>query len=121
MEAVKQFLKDHQILPRISFKDGQEHTVVIMRARTESFKNDDDEQVEGVKFLVTEAGEPKTFFTASQDLLTKLADSKEGETYNIKMLARNVDGAVRAYYEVKKVDGEIPVIEEAEFKEREGL
>jgi len=114
MDAIKNFLKEHQILPRISFKDRKEHTVQIMKARAESFNNDKDELVQGVKFLVTEGGEPKTFFTASQDLLTQLAESKEGETYKIKMYSESVGGVIKSRFSVKKVGEteEIPVPEE---------
>jgi len=106
MQEIKDWLHSHQILPRISFKDRKEHTIEIAKARAESFNNDKDELVEGIKFLVKEDGEPKTFFTASQDLLLKLANSQEGEVYMVKMCAKNVGGIVKTYYEVKKVEGE---------------
>jgi len=113
MEAIKNFLKENQILPRISFKDKKEHTVEIAKARAESFKNDKNEEVNGIKFLVTESGEPKTFFTASQDLLTQLADCKEGETYKIKMYSESVGGVIKSRFSVQKVGlEEIPVVDD---------
>ena len=124
MEEIKSWLKDHKILPRISFKDRQAHIVEILKARAESFTNDKDEFVEGMKFLVNENGEFKTFFTASQDLLLKLADCQEKEVYKIKMCAKNTGGIIRTSYEVSKIEGEnevqidenanIPIIENEE-------
>jgi len=131
MEEIKQWLKSHQILPRISFKDRKEHTIEIIKARAESFNNDKDELVEGIKFLVKEDGEAKTFFTASQDLLLKLADCQEGEVFKVKMCAKNVGGVIKTYYEVKKVednqeveieptkDEDISVVEEGEPTQKE--
>jgi len=132
MEEIKQWLHSHQVLPRISFKDRKEHIVEMVKARAESFTNNEGELVDGIKFLVKESGEPKTFFTASQDLLMKLAESKEGEVYKIKMCARNVGGVVKTYYEVSKINEEgepivgageddIPVIEDQEEPTEEDL
>jgi len=114
MEAIKNFLKEHQMLPKISFKDKKEHTVEIVKAKEESFNNEKGELVEGVKFLVTEDGEPKTFFTASQDLLTQLAECKEGETYKIKMYSESVGGVIKSRFSVQKVGGleEIPIVDD---------
>jgi hypothetical protein len=109
MEEIKQWLHSHQVLPRISFKDRKEHIVEMVKARAESFTNNEGELVDGIKFLVKESGEPKTFFTASQDLLMKLAESKEGEVYKIKMCAKNVGGVVKTYYEVDKVSEDEPM------------
>ena len=106
MEEIKSWLKDHKILPRISFKDRQAHIVEILRARSESFTNDKDEFVEGMKFLVNENGELKTFFTASQNLLLKLADCQTKEIYKIQMCAKNTGGIIRTSYEVSKIEGE---------------
>ena len=124
MKEIRDWLHNHQVLPKISFKDRQEHEIEIVKARAESFTNDKNELVEGIKFLVKEDGEPKTFFTASSDLLLKLADSNEGERYKIKMITKNVGGKIKTGYDVKKIEGEneiqmeaddnIPVIEEAE-------
>jgi hypothetical protein len=123
MDSIKSWLKEHKILPRISFKDRQEHKVEIVKAKEESFHNAEDELVEGVKFLVKEGNEAKTFFTASQDLLLKLADCREGDVYKIKMVAKNVGGVIKTSYDVKQikegkeVEEDIPVIDEEPTQE----
>ena len=126
-EEIKNWLQSHNILPRISFKDRKEHIIEMVKAKSESFTNNDGELVEGIKFLVREDGEPKTFFTASQDLLLKLVECQEGEIYKVKMIARNVAGRIKTSYDVKKLDGDkevdvenpddIPVINEEENTE----
>lgn len=126
MKEIKDWLKSHQVLPRISFKDRQEHTIKIIQTKQESLNNDDGELVDGMKFKVWENEELKTFFTASRDLLMKLADCEENDVYKVKMCAKNVGGKVKSYYNVKKIEGEneiqvepadddIPVVEDREL------
>jgi hypothetical protein len=113
MQEIKNWLKDHQVLPRISFKDRHEHTIKMIQAKEESFTNNEGELVNGIKFKVYEDGEVKTFFTASQDLLLKLSECQEGDIYRVKMCAKNIGGVIKTYYEVKKMEGETEVDVEA--------
>lgn len=122
MQNSKQFLKDKQILPRISFKDGKPHAFKLVKDKVDSLKNDKGEVVEGVKYLVEEAGEPKTFFTSSIALITKLSEISEDTEVIVQMKSRKADnGQWQSYYEVqskskvgKDMGEEIPVIEEDE-------
>jgi len=121
MQASKQYQKDHKIMPFISFKDGKSHSVKLLNDKVDTLTGTDGKEVEGIKYLVEENGEKKTFFTSSNTLISKLADLGEGDEVSIRMKSvQGKDGKWRSSYEVSakgKVikdmeDGEIPIIEE---------
>lgn len=102
MDGAKEYMKQKGIYPRISFKDKQPHTVELVKDKVETINTSDGEQ-DGVKFLVKEGGEMKSFFTSSEALISKLSQYNQGDTVTIKMVGRNVDGQYRTSFEV---DGE---------------
>lgn len=123
MQSSKDFLKERGVMSRISFKDGKAHTVVLLKDKVETIKGQDGSDIEGVKYLVTEGKEPKSFFTSSVKLIQQLADVKENEEVTIVMKSKKGDTGYVSYYEVKKKeDGnpdedeidvdDIPVIED---------
>ncbi|MCR4307089.1 MAG: hypothetical protein NUV80_00855 [Candidatus Berkelbacteria bacterium] len=122
MQNSKQFLQTHNVMPRISFKDGQAHLLSMLNDKIDTIKGTDGEMVEGVKYLVQEENEKKTFFTSSISLIQKLADVKEGENVIVQMKSRKGEnGKWQSYYDVqykgkvgKDMGEEIPVIEENE-------
>ena len=118
MEKSKQFLKDHDILPRVSFEKGKPRTLQIIDDRPEEITDKDGKKVEGMKYKVTENGEPKTIFTSSIALISKLAEIDPGTMVEITQKGYKQDGEWRTTYEVVQKgedpvdDGEIPVIED---------
>lgn len=102
MDISKDYLKKKGITPKISFKDGKPHTVVLVKDKVETIKNQTGEDIEGIKYLVTEGGEPKFFFTSSIGLIQKLADIKEDEEVTIVMKSRKGETGYVSYYEVTK-------------------
>jgi len=112
MESAKDFLKDKNILSFISFKDKSPHTVELVKDKVDTIRNQQGEELQGVKFLVKENGENKSFFTTSISLLQKLADKSPGDVVTIEMKSRKGDdGQFRSYYEVSSPE-DIPVIQE---------
>ena len=108
-------------MPYISFKDGNPHTLKILNDKISTLKDKQGKEIEGVKYLVEENGEHKTFFTSSISLISKLADVEEGTEVIIQMRSRKTeDGSWQSYYEVAnkskvaKDMGEIPIIEDDE-------
>jgi hypothetical protein len=78
MEAPKEYLKKHENYERVNFKDGLEHVLELLNAKIDVYvDNKTNKENEGVKFLVKEGDELKTFFTSSIDLITKLSDIEE--------------------------------------------
>ena len=110
MEKSKQFLKDHGILPRISFEKGKPRTLKIIDEKTESFNDKDDKLVEGMKYKVTENGEPKTIFSSAVSLISKLAEIEPDSVVTITQKGYKQDGEWRTTYDVVSVidDGEMP-------------
>lgn len=101
MDAAKQYLKDNNIVPKISFKDKQAHTVELVKDKMETITDRDGKEIEGVSFLVTEDGEPKKIFTTSISLIQKLSECKKGDVVTIQMKSRKDDsGGYKSYYEV---------------------
>jgi len=109
MENSKSYLKDHSILERISFKDKKPHTVVLGKDKLDTIKDQQGKELEGVRFLVKEDGEAKSFFTTSISLIQKLANKEAGDTVVIQMKSRQGDdGQYRSYYEVGDgIDNEV--------------
>ena len=89
-------------MPFISFKDGQPHKLKILNAKEDTLKDENGQPIEGMKFLVEEDGERKTFFTSSISLISQLADIEEGAVATIKMGRRKTEKGWRSYFEVSK-------------------
>ena len=122
MDNSKQYLKNHQIHPRISFKDGQSHTLKLLKDKPVKITTQTGEIVDGVRYLVEENEDVKTFQTASETLIQRLAEIPENEVVTIQMKRRKTEKGYRSYFEVVKLsevfkepseisDDEIPVIE----------
>lgn len=120
MQVAKDFLKEHKIIPFISFKDGKSHTVKILNAKQDTIKATDGNMVEGIKCLVEEDGDQKSFFTSSVDLITKLSNREFNDVVTIEMKSRKgEDGKWKSYYEMKEPQpiqsvnpNDIPVVED---------
>ena len=84
MENSKQFLKEQNIRPKISFKEGPKRVVELMKDKTKTINTPQGDK-DGVEYLVKEQGEEKTFFTGSVSLIQKLAEYNEGNTVEIEM------------------------------------
>jgi len=111
MDNSKQFLKNQDILPRISFKDGKEHIVKLLNDKIDKIQDGTGKEIEGVKYLVEEDNENKSFFTSSIGLIAKLADLEENTMVGIKMIRKKTDAGYRSSFEVRLIDDNIPVIE----------
>ncbi len=134
MDASKKYIKEHDIIPTISFKDGKVHVVKIIQDRIKTISTDRGDK-EGVAYKVMEGNEVKRFFTSSDSLIVALSNVEEGETVQIQMKSRKTKDGFINYYEVEKVqqgvgqattipdredvvkpfpkdDGEIPIIED---------
>jgi len=116
MKAEQDFLKKNDILPKISFKDGKAHTVKLLDRKMETVKFDDGPK-EGITYKVEENGMEKAFFTSSVGLISKLAESKNGETYTIEMKKRKTDSGYKSYFVVSQEGKEVsePVVDEEEI------
>ena len=121
MQGSKEFLKTHEILPKISFKDGKAHTVKLIQDKVDKIKDADGTEVEGVKYKVVEAGEVKTIFTSSVGLIQKLSEYAENSEVVIQMKSKKgEDGKWKSYYDVRLVGedsdtpDDVPTIEDEE-------
>lgn len=94
-------MKDNGILPRISFNDGAPHTVKLVKDKVDKIPDGKGGTVDGMKFMVEEGGESKTFFTGSVGLISKLASVEEGTTVTIQMKKANN----KSYFVVTTADG----------------
>jgi hypothetical protein len=103
MQASKQFLKDNEILPRISFKDKETHTVTVLKDKLKTIQDMSGQQINGVEYLVKEENDHKTFFTTSNQLIQALSQCNQGDVMNIKMVNKNVAGKITTGYEIEKV------------------
>ena len=112
MNNSKQFLKDNNYLPRISFKDGRPHRVKILKDAIKCIKDESGQDIEGVEYSVIENGEDKTFFTSSFSLISQLSEYDEGVEVEIQMKSKKVNGKFQSYFEVAISDGEIPITED---------
>jgi len=110
----KQWMKDHQILPRISFEPDKPRIVKIIERKREKFTNTEDELVDGIKYKVLEDGEIKTFFTASRVLIEELANIQDETTVKIMQKKVREKGQIKTTYEIDIISEEIPIIEDKE-------
>lgn len=110
MQASKKFLETNKIVPFISFKTQPEHTVTLVADKEDSIDTAEG-KVTGMKYLVKENGETKSFFTVAISLIQQLSQYKEGDEVVIKLASKKVDGQFRSTYVVRKA-GEVEVSSE---------
>ena len=118
MQNSKDFIKTHKILGRISFKDGLVHKVKLLQDKEIKIETENQGVVDGIRFLVEEDGEQKTFQTASPYLIRDLAEISENEIVVIQLKRKKTEQGFRSYFEVKKETSEddgIPVIDDEIF------
>ena len=115
MQNSEKYMKDNNILARISFNDLQAHTVKLLKDKEDSIPDGKGGQITGMKYLVEENGESKSIFTGSISLISKLAMCKEGDTVTIKMGKQNN----KSFYTVVKEGAEIRNPETADLDEEE--
>ena len=112
----KEWMKDHQILPRISFEPDKPRILKILERKREKFTNSEGDLVDGIKYKVLENGEIKTFFTASQVLIGKLADVLDETIVKITQKKIREKGQIKTTYDVAIMDenmnSEIPIVED---------
>ena len=89
MDASKAYMKENQILPRISFADGKAHTMKLIRDKVDNIPDGKGGNVQGMKYLVEEGGEQKTIFTGSIGLISKLAACEPNDVVTIQMKKAN--------------------------------
>ncbi len=125
MENSKQYLKTHNIVSRISFKDSKEHIVELLNDKIDKIIDKEGNEKEGVKYSVKEDDELKSFFTSSIGLISKLAEMNDNDIVAIKLERKKTDEGYRSSFSVRKIgksegggeikkdisDDDIPVIE----------
>lgn len=116
MQNSQQFLKQENILPRLSFRDGKRHILTLVKDKIDSISNDKGQQIKGVRYLCTEDGTPKSFFTSSQALIQRLAEVPEESVVAIQMKRRQTPQGFRSYFEIdeEQIDEEFKTIPETE-------
>jgi len=87
MDSAKQYLKDNKIIPFLSFKNKEPHTVKLLNDKIDEIMDSEGEMVAGVTFLVEEGGQQKKFFTRSSSLISILAEYNQGDVVTIQMVA----------------------------------
>lgn len=120
LEQSKEYMKKNAIYPKISFKDKLKHVLTLVKEKID-FIPDATGVKEGMRYMVRENGELKTFFTTSAFLISTLSGFELGDIVNIQMVSKNMNGRIITTYEVSKegeadevVDmDEMPPIEEA--------
>jgi len=100
MENSRQYLKDHNIVPIISFKDGKPHTVILLKDEISTLTDAGGKEIEGISIIVKENGEDKKFFTSSAGLISRLAEIPVGETVKIQLKNRKTDSGFQSYYDI---------------------
>lgn len=100
MQNSKEWMKEGGFTNKISFADGAAHTVKLLGDKIETATINGD-VVKGMKYLVEEAGEKKTIFTASVGLVSKLSACEINDVVTIKMGKANN----KSFYTVTKADG----------------
>ena len=113
MKESKQFLKDKNIKPRISFKDGNPHVVKLINDKIDEIDDGTGKTVEGMSYLVEEDGDQKTFFTSSIGLISALSELEHGAVVRIVMKKKKGEKGYISFYEIEKVEDEdsLPVVE----------
>ena len=106
MDNSKKFLKDNEILPRISFKEIPRHQVKLLKDKIDQIPGNTGEMVDGVNYFVEENGEKRSFFTSSISLIQKLSNCAIGDEVVITMKGKKTDSGFKSYFIVSKVGEE---------------
>jgi hypothetical protein len=105
----QEYLKTHAQFPRVELKDLQEHILKLENCKQDTIEDKaTKKEIEGVKFLVKEAGELKTIFTTSTVLIQKLADLVDSnETVKVTQVKyEGNNGKELTTYAVQKQEGD---------------
>ena len=116
MQNSKDYLKNHNVVPFISFKESPKHKVKLLSDEIGKIKDKQGVEVDGVHYSVEEAGTEKKFFTSSIGLIQRLAECEADETVTIEMKSKKGEKGWQSYFVVTRHDlGEAeevpPVIE----------
>lgn len=103
MQESKEYLKDNNIVPRISFKKDPKHQLKLISDKKDSIQDENGLVVEGMKYEVEENGEKKTFFTTSVGLIQELSQRNEGDVVVIEMKSKKGNNGFITYFEVTDV------------------
>lgn len=104
MEESKKFLKKMGIVPFLSFKDGESHTVKLLKDKIDTLiDSKTGEEKTGIRYLVEKNGEIMSFFTTSPSLISKLSTIEPNEVINIQMKSIKTAEGFRNKYLVNKV------------------
>ena len=104
MNASKDYLKQNEIMPRISFKEKPRRVLTLLEDKLDTITDDDGKKIEGVKYLVEENGEKKTFFTGSVGLIQKLSEFEKGTEVVIELKSKKGEKGWISFFEAKKFD-----------------
>ena len=100
MDASKQFLKDNDIVPFISFKAIPKHTFKLLGDEIAEMQTE-GKTVKGVRYAVEENGEKKSFFTGSSTLIARLSEFPIGTVVTVEMKKRKGDDGIwKSYFEI---------------------
>jgi|TARA_R100000501_G_C2601988_1_gene98812 hypothetical protein len=123
MDASKKFLETNDIIPFLSFGDGEAHTVTIFKDKEDQMENTQGdkagEMIDGVSYLVEEGGVKKSFFTASVTLIGKLSEKKAGDIVTIQQTKTKGSKGFRTGYTVE--DGEVKIEKAKEGEQEKSL
>lgn len=111
-ELEQKFLKERNIYPRISFNETPEvKNIRILARKEDSFVNEQNEKVHGIKYLVEHEGVRKSFFTSSIGLVSKLAETKNGDMVDIKLGSIKTSQGFGKKYQVTIHEGKFEPVE----------
>lgn len=105
MKGAKEYLKVNDIMPRISFKEKPLHVVKLLNSKQDTLPDGKGGVVSGLKVLVEEDGEKKTFFTSSAALITRLAEFEEDDVVTIELKSKKSEKGFISVYEITKGSG----------------
>jgi len=126
--ASAQFLKENNIVPNLSFKDGKSHLLKYIKSEVKTMTFNSEEK-KGVIYMFTEDNEPKKYFTAALSFIQPMAEVEENEELKIQMVRKSIGGQVKSFFNIEKVKSgfiseegqelpkteDIPVVEESEI------
>ena len=102
MQASKDYMKENNMLPSISFELNKNTVVKMLKDKKDSVKDKrTGEPVHGVRYLVEQNGEKKTFFTGSYVLIEKLSNCNEGDVVTIRQIKKQGQSGPITSYEVE--------------------
>lgn len=104
MKGAKSFMEKQDIIPFISFKVNEPRHLILIDSKEDKIKDKrSGNMVDGVKFLVTEDGDQKSFFTTSFVLIQKLSEIDENSKVTVMQVKYKADdGDFKTSYEVEE-------------------